>query len=547
MIQADTESHAMNHLYYGDNLPVLRNTIDDESADLIYLDPPFNSQATYNVLFRSTAGEQSRAQIEAFEDTWHWGDEAELAFDGVMHSGNSETAELLRALRTFLKENDMMAYVAMMAVRLLEMHRVLKRTGSLYLHCDPTASHYLKLLLDSVFGPERFLNEIIWRRTHSHGNVARNYGSINDNILFYAKSGDYKWNQQYLPFPDEYVKEKFTGTDADGRRYQNVTLRNPGVRPNLRYPYTASNGITYQPHPNGWSCDIARMQKYDRENRLHFPAKDGGQLRLKMYLDDQPGIRLQNIWADIPALNSQAQERLGYPTQKPLALLERLIIASSNEGEVILDPFCGCGTAVHGAQKLKRKWIGIDITHLAISLIEKRLKDAFPGIKYEVHGTPKDIDGARDLASRDKYQFQWWAISLVDAVPFAGKKKGADSGIDGLIYFKPDGKTTEKAIVSVKGGDNVNVAMVRDLAHVVDREKAKIGLFITLTDSTGPMRTEALKAGYFDTLYGKYPKIQILTIRELFDGRKPNIPLVDASAFKKAPKETVGDQNDLPF
>jgi site-specific DNA-methyltransferase (adenine-specific) len=537
----------MNHLYYGDNLPVLRNVIADESADLVYLDPPFNSQATYNVLFSSTAGEQSRAQIEAFEDTWHWGDEAELAFDGVMHSGNSDTAELLRALRTFLKENDMMAYVAMMAVRLLELHRALKSTGSLYLHCDPTASHYLKLLLDSVFGTERFLNEIIWRRTHSHGNVARNYGSINDNILFYAKSGDYKWNQQYLPFPDEYVKEKFTGTDPDGRRYQNVTLRNPGVRPNLRYPYTASNGITYEPHPNGWSCDITRMQKYDRENRLHFPHKEGGQLRLKMYLDEQPGIRLQNIWADIPALNSQAQERLGYPTQKPLALLERLIIASSNEGEVILDPFCGCGTAVHGAQKLKRQWIGIDITHLAISLIEKRLNDAFPGIKYDVHGTPNDIDGARDLASRDKYQFQWWAISLVNAVPFAGKKKGADSGIDGLIYFKPDGKTTEKAIVSVKGGDNVNVVMVRDLAHVVDREKAKIGLFITLADSTGPMRTEAVKAGYFETPYGKYPKIQILTIRELFDGTKPNIPLIDPSAFRKAPKETVGDQNDLPF
>jgi site-specific DNA-methyltransferase (adenine-specific) len=537
----------MNRLYYGDNLTVLRGCFSDESADLIYLDPPFNSQATYNVLFKSTAGERSRAQIEAFEDAWHWGDEAELAFDGVMCGGNSDAAEMLRALRSFLKENDMMAYLCMMAVRLLELHRVLKRTGSLYLHCDPTASHYLKLLLDAIFGPERFLNEIIWKRTHSHGNVARNYGCVNDNLLFYAKGQNHIWNQQYTPFPPDYVAEKFTGKDTDGRIFQNVTLRNPGVRPNLHYPYTASNGVTYQPHPNGWSCDIERMRKYDREGRLHFPSKEGGQLRLKMYLDEQPGIRLQNIWDDIPALNSQAQERLGYPTQKPQTLLERIVTASSNEDNVVLDPFCGCGTTIHAAEKLRRQWIGIDITHLAISLIEKRLKDAFPGIQYEVHGTPKDLDGARDLAMRDKYQFQWWAVSLVNAVPFAGKKKGSDTGIDGLIYFKPEGKTTEKAIVSVKGGDNVNVAMIRDLAHVVDREKARIGVFITLAEPTRPMKTEAVKVGFYETLYGKYPKIQILTISELFEGKQPNIPLVDPSAFRKAAKESVGDQGSLPL
>ena len=246
-------------------------------------------------------------------------------------------------------------------------------------------------------------------------------------------------------------------------------------------------------------------------------------------------------------INNRSNELLGYPTQKPLALLERIISTSSDEGDVVLDPFCGCGTSIHAAQKLRREWIGIDITHLAISLIEKRLKDAFPGIKYEVHGTPRDLDGARDLAARNKYQFQWWAVSLVNAVPFAGKKKGADTGIDGLIYFKPEGRATEKAIVSVKGGENVNVAMVRDLAHVVDREKAKIGVFITLADATGPMKTEAVKAGFYETLYGKYPKIQILTVRELFEGKQPNIPLVDASAFKKAPKEARGDQGALPL
>jgi site-specific DNA-methyltransferase (adenine-specific) len=532
----------MNKLYYGDNLTVLKGCVDDESVDLVYLDPPFNSQANYNVLFRSTAGEKSRAQIEAFDDTWHWGDEAELAFDGVMTGQNSDAAEMLRAMRAFLKENDMMAYLSMMAVRILELRRVLKATGSIYLHCDSTASHYLKILMDAIFGPERFQTEIVWKRTSSHGNVSIGYGEVMDTILYYSKIDRPTWNQIYLPYSKKHIETKFTYKEADGRLYTTENLRNPGVRPNLHYEYKG-----YKPHPNGWAVSKERMEQYDRDGRLYFPKEPDGRIRLKRYLDDQPGTKVQNLWDDISPLNSQAQERLGYPTQKPQALLERILTASSNEGDLVLDPFCGCGTTIHAAQKLKREWIGIDITHLAISLIEKRLKDAFPGIKFEVHGTPKDLEGARDLAERDKYQFQWWAVSLVNAVPFAGKKKGADSGIDGLIYFKPEGKTTEKAIVSVKGGENVNVAMVRDLAHVVDREKAKIGVFITLADSTGPMRTEAVKTGYYETIYGKYPKIQILTIRELFEGKQPNIPLVDASAFKKSAKEKVGDQDALPF
>ena len=263
------------------------------------------------------------------------------------------------------------------------------------------------------------------------------------------------------------------------------------------------------------------------------PRKDG----LKEYFLDAKGVLLQDVWADI-GMAPTTGERLGYPTQKPLALLERIIQASSNPGDIVLDPFCGCGTTVHAAQKLSRQWIGIDITHLAISLIEKRLKDAFPGIVFDVHGTPKDLDGARALAKADKYQFQWWAVSLVDAVPYGGKKRGADSGIDGHIYFKPDGKTTEKAIVSVKGGESVSVAMVRDLAHVVERERAKVGVFITLAEPTGPMKTEAVKAGFYEPpQHAKVPKIQILTIRELFDGRKPHIPMVDPTAFKKAQRE----------
>ena len=454
----------MNKLYYGDNLTVLKNCFDDESVDLIYLDPPFNSQATYNVLFKSTAGEQSRAQIEAFEDTWHWGDEAELAFDGVMTSGNSDAAEMLRAMRSFLKENDMMAYLSMMAVRLLELRRVLKPTGSLSLHCDPTASHYLKLLIDAIFGATNFKNEVIWKRTSAHSSAKR-YGPVHDVILFYGASDDMRWIGGYQAYDEGYVKQRFAR--GDERPWKDADLTGSGIR----HGETGNvwRGFDVTAKGRHWAYPPSELDRLDGAGSIYWPTKEGAWPRYKKYLDDTKGIPLQDVWTDIFAINSQAQERLGYPTQKPQALLERIISASSNQGDIILDPFCGCGTSIHAAQKLKREWIGIDITHLAISLIEKRLKDAFPGIEYEVHGTPKDLDGARDLSFRDKYQFQWWAVSLVNAVPFAGKKKGADSGIDGLIYFKPEGKTTEKAIVSVKGGDNVNVAMVRDLAHVVDR------------------------------------------------------------------------------
>ncbi|MGI8741773.1 MAG: DNA methyltransferase [Bryobacteraceae bacterium] len=530
----------MNALYYGDNLTVLNKAIATESVDLVYLDPPFNSQATYNVLFRSTSGERSKAQIEAFGDTWHWGDEAESAFDNVLNCGNTDAIEMLRAFRSFLKENDVMAYLSMMAARLIELHRALKPTGSLYLHCDPTASHYLKLILDSIFGVKNYRNEITWKRTTAHNDPGQ-YGRNADIILFYTKGQIWTWNPMFTKYDPDY-EARFKFTDPNGRKWYDDNLTGAGAGPDRMF---GANGPISPSEGRHWMYDQDGIDELLARDKIYWT--NTGRPRLKQYFDEVQGIPLQAFWSDINAINSQAQERLGYPTQKPLALLERIISASSNQGDIVLDPFCGCGTTIHAAQKLDRHWIGIDVTHLAISLIEKRLKDAFPGIVFEVHGTPKDLDGARALAARDKYQFQWWAVSLVNAVPFGGKKKGADSGIDGLIYFKPEGKTTEKAIVSVKGGENVNVAMVRDLAHVVDREKAKIGVFITLADSTGPMRTEAVKAGYYETLYGKYPKIQILTIAELFEGKQPNIPLVDSASFKKAARESAGEQDDLPF
>jgi site-specific DNA-methyltransferase (adenine-specific) len=467
-------------LYYGNNLEVMKNEIADETADLIYLDPPFNSKATYNVLFRSPTGGPSKAQIEAFDDTWHWGLEAEEGMDEVAASGNTDAADLLRAMRQFLGENDMMAYLANMGPRLLQLHRVLKANGSLFLHCDPTASHYLKLLLDSVFGPKQFRNEIVWAYYGAASPGQRHLNKKHDTIFWYTKGEQWKFYPDSLRFPfAETTKERAKRKD---RSFGKVRTR--------------------------------ELQEYK------FP---------------------EDWWPDIRALKA-GKERLGYQTQKPLKLLRRIIEMTTDEGDLVLDPFCGCGTTIHAAESLRRQWIGIDITHLAIGLIELRLKDAFPGITYEIHGTPKDLDGAKDLAKRDKYQFQWWAVSLVDAQPYKGKKKGADKGIDGLIYFRPDHKTQERAIVSVKSG-GVSVPMIRELRAVMGAQKAPLGVLLTLGKPTGPMRREAAAAGFYGGGPRKVPKIQILTVEELLAGKRPDIPLVEPRAgFTRAERERRDDQ-----
>ena len=528
-----------NALYYGDNLDVLRDSIASESVDLVYLDPPFNSRATYNLLFRSPDGSGSQAQIEAFEDTWKWGLEAADSFEQVMRSGNTSAADLLRAMQSFLGESDMMAYLAMMAIRLIEMQRVLKPTGSLYLHCDPTASHYLKLILDSVFGAESFRNEIVWKRTTPKGLAFTRFAANHDVVLCHAKDrAKTRWNPAYREHDVERTDSKYGQKDETGRRYQLTSLLNPNNdRPNLRYEL---KGVT-----RTWRWTKERMAAADAAGLIVVPSGGKGVPRYKRYLDEQEGIPISDVWDDISAINSQAQERLGYPTQKPVALLERILSASTNPGDLVLDPFCGCGTTIHAAQKLGRQWTGIDVTHLAISLIERRLKDAFPGIVFEVHGTPQDLEGARDLARRDKYQFQWWAVSLIDAQPYGGKKKGADGGIDGLIYFRSDAKTTERAIVSVKGG-GVSVPMVRDLKGVLDREKAPIGVFLTLEPPTRPMEKEAASAGFYTLGDRQYPRLQIITIEEALRGKMPAIPLIDTgAAFKRAARETTGKQGTL--
>lgn len=512
-----------NSLYFGDNLDVLR-AMPAEYVDLIYLDPPFNSKADYGVIYGTKRGGPSQAQSHAFDDMWKWGEDAKRALDQTAER-HLEAGALLDSFQRVFPKSSMLAYLAMMGVRLIEMQRVLKSSGSLYLHCDPTASHYLKILLDAIFGTAGYRSEIVWKRSSSHGNVSRNYGALYDCIFFYTKKDQYTWNQQYHQFTEEYVATKFSNRDADGRRWQSVSLRNPSIRPNLQFPFTASNGVTYQPHPNGWVVGRARLEQYDRDGRLHFP-KPGGQLRVKQYLDERPGTRLQDLWVDIAAINSQAQERLGYSTQKPLALLERIICASSNAGDVVLDPFCGCGTAIEAAQKLGRKWIGIDVTYLAIHVIEGRMVKAFgPKIKgsYQLFGRPQDPDDARALAARDWLEFQKWAVFTLGGLP--KDRPGADGGIDGIIRYHRVGiEQPNRAVVSVKGGLNVGVDDVHKLKSVVKREQAEIGILVCLNSPGAAMKREAADEGEVGPTSRKVPKLQIITVDKLFERHPVDLP-----------------------
>jgi site-specific DNA-methyltransferase (adenine-specific) len=530
------EKVQMNTLYYGDNLEILQRYIRDEIVDLVYLDPPFNSNANYNVLFAQKDGVQSSAQIQAFEDTWQWDQNAIQTFTCEVEKGGA-VADALRAFRLILGDNNMMAYLTMMAPRLQELRRVLKPTGSLYLHCDPTASHYLKVLLDMVFGAENFRTEITWKRTSSHNDSRRNFANVNDILLFYSKTKDYYFSPVFISYDQQYVDQNFRFKEVDGRRYSSADLRSPHPRPNLTYDFRG-----YKPHPNGWTVSYEKMLELEKQNRLIFPSDHTGRIRVKKYLDEMPGLVVSNLWTDIPPISSQAAERMGYPTQKPLALLERIINASSNPGDMVLDPFCGCGTAIAAAQKLDRKWIGIDITHLAIGLIKRRMEDAFgESLKYQVIGEPTTLQEALSLAEQDKYQFQWWALGLVGARP-VDQKKGSDHGIDGKLYFHDDNSgKTKQIILSVKGGVHVNVSHIRDLIGVLEREKAEIGVFLSLEEATKPMRAEAAQAGFYhsDTWNRDYPRVQILTIAELLEGKQIDMPPIQQvnQTFKRATRQ----------
>lgn len=539
-----------NNLYYGDNLDILRQYIASESIDLIYLDPPFNSKKSYNVLFSSPKGFQSEAQITAFEDSWSWGDQAEKEYAELLHQPNTDVAELIQSLRRFLKNSDVMAYLVMMANRLIELERVLKPTGSLYLHCDPTSSHYLKIVMDAVFGADKFRNEISWKRSGRRSSIYKIYRRAHDIIFFYTKSDKYTFNMIYKGF-DETLLKKYSQIDDRGR-FQLVPLMGSGkvIGGETGKPWRGFDPNTRGKSGMHWLTTHDKLEEYVNKNLVVFPKDPNATPRLKYYLDQNKGVPISDFWDDIDLINSMGNESLGYQTQKPLLLLDRIVQASSNPGDVVLDPFCGCGTAIHAAQKNNRNWIGIDITHLSISLIERRLQEAFPNIVYRVQGTPKDFDGARDLALRDKYEFQYWACSLIDAQPYQGKKKGADTGIDGLIFFQDEINTAKKIIVSVKGGEHVTRTMISDLKNSVDREKAQIGILVSLIPPTGPMEKEAVSAGYYESPIGKsFPKIQIITIQDLLSGSKtpqyPDLARGGLSFRKTKTENKKGEQPDL--
>ena len=510
----------MNTLYYGDNLDILRRYVADETVDLVYLDPPFNSKATYNMLFEEHDGTKSAAQFQAFEDTWHWDHSAAAAYQEVVERAEKVSDALIAMKKMLGDKNDMLAYLSMMAIRLIELRRVLKPTGSIYLHCDPTASHYLKIIIDMIFGIQNFRNEIVWKRATpgSSKSIARRFGSDHDIILYYVKSDAAAFNKVFLPYPDHEIEKRFKRSDERGR-YKDAEL------------------ATYSE---------SKLEELRSDGRLII--NPSGKLRYKIYLDDIQGVLADDIWTDLFPINSQATERLGYPTQKPEALLERIIQASSNPGDLVLDPFCGCGTAVVAAQKLGRQWIGIDITYVAINVMKKRLIETFePDPNFNVIGEPTTVEDAQELAATDPYQFQWWALGLVGARPIE-QKKGADKGIDGRLYFhEKDGGETKQVIFSVKAG-GTNASHVRDLHGVIDRENAAIGVLITMEEPTKPMRSEAASGGSYTSPWGVHPKLQILTVGELLAGRRIDMPPVHQVnvTYKRAPKnKKKGDQPTL--
>jgi len=517
-------------LYYGDNLDILRNHLAAESVDLIYLDPPFNSQADYNLLFREETGELSPAQIRAFTDYWHWDQSAETTYRAIIETCPPKVSTAIEALRKLVGSNSMMAYLVMMALRLVELRRVLKPTGSIYLHCDDVAVQYLRLILDCIFTPANFRNEIIWQRTNAH-NTANRYGRNYDIILFYSKSPQYTWNSLKIEYSDEQMKRYRSEGD---RSYTGQDLTAP--RPNSNSGKFEWRGTMPSPG-RGWGYTLEQLEEW-WEQGLILKRKDGTPRMdgLKVYLDEMPGKPLQAVWTDISRIANTSSERMGFQTQKPIALLERIISASSNKGELVLDPFCGCGTAVVAAEKLGRQWIGIDITHLAMNVMKKRLRESFPRVKFKVVGEPEDVPSARALAEQDRYQFQWWALSLIGAMPVTDdRKKGADEGIDGLLSFVdgPKGKAT-RVIVQVKSG-GVGAKDIRDLKGTMGDEA--LGLFITLEEPTQPMQTEAVKAGFYKSEIWQrdFPRLQILTIEQLLAGQKPHLPGPTAIT-KKAPR-----------
>jgi DNA modification methylase len=543
-----------NLLYYGDNLEILRDHIPAGSIDVVYLDPPFNSNRSYNVIFKDESGRHSDAQIMAFEDTWSWGDQASAHYEYLTNTDFQRrrvappVSSIIAALRTAIGKSPMMAYLVEMTVRLVELHHVLKPSGSLYLHCDAAASHYLRVILDAIFSPRNFRNEIIWKRSSAHsdtGQGARHYGKVSDTILFYAKSQANIWNQQYQAYEAEYIARDYRRQDPDGRRYRISDLSGPGGAAKGN-PYFEFLGVTRH-----WRYSKERMEELYRQGRI-IQTRPGAVPQYKRYLDEMPGMPVQNIWADIPVVNNRSKEYLGYPTQKPLALLERIIRSSSHPGDVVLDPFCGCGTALAAAQRLGRRWVGIDITILAIAVIKARLQRQFPVLDdIPIKGVPTELEGARQLVrQRDgRREFELWALIQIGALPASGHEgRGPDQGIDGRFTFTEHDGKMRTALVSVKSG-HVQPRDLYELRGVMAREGAVMGILITLEEPSRRMRREADEAGSYASPLRRriYPLLQIVTVKELLKRKKPQVPTQVLPGYWQAEGVVpeVGTQQDL--
>jgi len=538
----------MNQLFYGDNLDVLRRHVHAETVDLVYLDPPFNSNRSYNVIFNrhDVVADPDQAQIQAFDDTWKWSPVTEQQYvDYVSGELPTEVADALRAFHTLLGRNDAMAYLVNMAPRLVEMHRVLKPHGSLYLHCDPTMSHYLKVMLDAIFGADQFVNEIVWKRTTSHSS-AKKYAPVHDVILYYARGPRRTWHGPRVGYEESYLDKYYRYDDGDGRLYWRNSLTAAGTRNGSSgQPWRGINVAATGQH---WKFTTERLDELDAAGQIYWPPK-GGFPQIKRYRDELKGLAVSDIWTDIDRINQVAAERLGYPTQKPLALLERIIEASTDEEDVVLDPFCGCGTTVDAAQKLGRHWIGIDVTYIAVDLIEKRLKSTYGSDidgTYEVLGIPRDQRAALALFGRSPFEFERWAVTLLNGRP--NQRQVGDKGIDGVATFPLDARgAVGRVLISVKGGRQLNPSMVRDLGGTVATQQAEMGVLITNGQPTRGMVDEANHAGvYQHPHYAQhFPRIQIVTVNQLLSGHRPLMPPTSDPYRRARRVVTSADQGSL--
>lgn len=511
----------LNWLYYGDNLEIMRDHVASASVDLVYLDPPFNSSRAYNVIFarQDRSDDDTAAQIRAFNDTWHWTPVTDGQYQRCLETTPAPVGEALEAFHGLLGENDAMAYLVNMAPRLVQFRRVLRSTGSLYLHCDPTMSHYLKILLDAVFGAQNFRNEITWQRAGAKNDPLR-YGRSHDVILFYSAGGTFTWNVQYQPFRDASIEKNYTHTEAGtGRRYRrgDLTAAKPGGDVDFEWhgmrPYKGRH----------WAYSREKLDQMLAEGRIEF--RRTGMPVYKRYLDEQPGVPLQDVWTDV-RLTSADRERLGYQTQKPRKLLERIISASTNAGDRVLDPFCGCGTTIDAAQRLGRSWTGIDVAFIAVDLIRHRLRGNYPDIDgtYNTWGIPHDLPGAHHMFSRSPFDFERWAVTLLGGQP--NEKQRGDKGVDGVVRFYLSKEARGRLLVSVKGGHDIGPQYVRDLLGAVETRRAQMGVLVTLEPPTRGMVDAAHHAGTYTWPITNrvYPRIQIATVRELLDGKKPDMP-----------------------